>query len=155
MSCKNTRDSYKLYKKSTLNPIDLKTYITYCHEYNKFLMSKVFEGHEVTLPMKLGTFCITGKKQKISFDENGKIKGLAPDWVKTKKLWDSNKSAKEKKQIVYHTNSHTDSTRYKIFWSKQKIIIQNKILYSFRLTRDNKRKINSLIKEGKQYVTKH
>lgn len=155
MSCKNTRDSYKLYKKSTTNPVNIKDYITYTNEYNKFLMSKVFEGYEVTLPSRLGTLSITGKKQIISFDENGKIKGLAPDWVKTKKLWDSNEVAKEKKQLLYHTNTHTDNTRYKIFWSKQKIIVQNKILYSFRLTRENKRKINSLIKEGKQYVTKH
>ena len=155
MPCKNVRDSYKLYKKSTTNPVDIKNYIIYANEYNKFLMNKVLEGNEVTLPSRLGTLSIIGKKQKISFDENGKIKGLAPDWVKTKQLWDSNQTAKEKKQIVYHTNSHTDNTRYKFFWSKQRILIQNKILYALKMTRDNKRKVHFLIKEGKQYITKN
>ena len=155
MPCKNVRDSYKLYKKSTTNPVDIKNYIIYANEYNKFLMNKVLEGNEVTLPSRLGTLSIIGKKQKISFDENGKIKGLAPDWVKTKQLWDSNEIAKEKKQIVYHTNSHTDNTRYKFFWSKQRILIQNKILYALKMTRDNKRKVHFLIKEGKQYITKN
>lgn len=155
MACKNVRDSYKLYKKLTTNPVDIKDYIIYANEYNKFLMNKVLEGNEVTLPSRLGTLSIIGKKQKISFDENGKIKGLAPDWVKTKQLWDSNQTAKEKKQIVYHTNSHTDNTRYKFFWSKQRILIQNKILYALKMTRDNKRKVHFLIKEGKQYITKN
>lgn len=155
MACKNVRDSYKLYKKSTTNPVDIKDYIIYANEYNKFLMNKVLEGNEVTLPSRLGTLSIIGKKQKISFDENGKIKGLAPDWVKTKKLWDSNEVAKEKKQIVYHTNNHTDNTRYKFFWSKQRILVQNKILYALKMTRDNKRKVHFLIKEGKQYITKN
>lgn len=155
MPCKNVRDSYKLYKISTTNPVDIKQYIIYANEYNKFLMNKVFEGNEITLPSRLGTLSIIGKKQKISFDENGKVKGLAPDWVKTKQLWDSNESAKERKQIVYHTNSHTDNTRYKFFWSKQRILIQNKILYALKMTRDNKRKVHFLIKEGKQYITKN
>ena len=155
MACQNVRDSYKLYKKSTTNPVDIKDYIIYANEYNKFLMNKVLEGNEVTLPSRLGTLSIIGKKQKISFDENGKIKGLAPDWVKTKKLWDSNEVAKEKKQIVYHTNNHTDNTRYKFFWSKQRILVQNKILYALKMTRDNKRKVHFLIKEGKQYITKN
>lgn len=155
MPCKNVRDSYKLYKISTTNPVDIKQYIIYANEYNKFLMNKVFEGNEITLPSRLGTLSIIGKKQKISFDENGKVKGLAPDWVKTKQLWDSNEFSKQKKQIVYHTNSHTDNTRYKFFWSKQRILIQNKILYALKMTRDNKRKVHFLIKEGKQYITKN
>lgn len=155
MACKNVRDSYKLYKKSTTNPVDIKDYIIYANEYNKFLMNKVLEGNEVTLPSRLGTLSVIGKKQQISFDENGKIKGLAPDWVKTKKLWDSNEVAKEKKQIVYHTNNHTDNTRYKFFWSKQRVLVQNKILYALKMTRDNKRKVHFLIKEGKQYITKN
>lgn len=155
MACKNVRDSYKLYKQNSSNPVDTRTYILYANEYNKFLIDKVLEGYEVTLPSRFGTLCIVGKKQKISFDENGKMKGLAPDWVKTKKLWNDNPEAKEKKQLLYHTNADTDNTRYKFFWSKQRILIQNKILYSLRLTRDNKRAVHNLIEQGKQYVTKH
>ncbi len=154
--CKNVRDSYKLYKESAENVVDLKTYILYANEFNKFLAEKVLEGEEVTLPARFGTLSIIGRKEKVRFNEDGSIKGLAPDWVKTKKLWAENEIAKEKKQIVYHTNSHTDNTRYKFFWSKQRILIQNKILYSLRMTRTNKRLVNDLVtNQGKQYVTKY
>lgn len=155
MSCKNVRSSYKQYKETTTNEIvDSKTYIDYANEFNKFLAEKVIEGYEITLPARLGTLSIIGKKQKIKVDENGKIFGLAPDWVKTKELWDNNPKAKEEKKLLYHTNNHTDNTIYKFLWSKNRILITNKILYSLRMTRDNKRKVYSLINNGKKYITK-
>lgn len=152
--CKNVRDSYKSYKQSTDNPVDSKTYILYANEYHKFLVEKVFQGDEVTLPLRSGTLSIIGRKQKISYDEQGNIKGLAPDWVKTKQLWDTNPEAKAKKQLLYHTNSHTDNTIYRFLWSKKRILTENKILYSLKMTRENKRRVHNLIKQGKKYITK-
>ena len=155
MSCKNVRSSYKQYKETTINEIvDSKTYIDYANEFNKFLADKVTEGYEITLPARLGTLSVIGKKQKVRVDEHGKIFGLAPDWVKTKELWDNNPKAKEEKKLLYHTNNHTDNTIYKFLWSKNRILITNKILYSLRMTRDNKRKVYSLINNGKKYITK-
>lgn len=155
MSCKNVRSSYKQYKETTTNEIvDSKTYIDYANEFNKFLADKVIEGYEITLPARLGTLSVIGKKQKVRVDEHGKIFGLAPDWVKTKELWDNNPKAKEEKKLLYHTNNHTDNTIYKFLWSKNRILITNKILYSLRMTRDNKRKVYSLINNGKKYITK-
>lgn len=156
MACKNVRSSYNQYKKTTNNEIvDSKTYIDYANEFNRFLAEKVIEGYEITLPSRLGTLSIIGKKQKIRFDEDGNIKGLAPDWVKTKKLWEDNPEAKAKKQLLYHTNSHTDNTIYKFLWSKNRILITNKILYSLKMTRTNKRAVNELVtKMNKKYVTK-
>lgn len=153
--CKNVRDSYAIYKKSTDEPVDSKTYIFYANEYNKFLVEKALEGNEVTLPMRSGTLSVVGRKQKIKIDEEGNIKGLAPDWVRTKQLWDNNPEAKKRKQLLYHTNTHTDNTIYRFLWSKKGILIENKILYSLKMTRENKRKVHNLIKEGKQYVTKN
>ncbi len=152
--CKNVRDSYKLYRQTAVNTVDSKTYISYANEYNKFLANKVLEGETITLPSRMGTLSIVGKKQNIRFDESGAVKGLAPDWVKTKQLWNNNPEARKNKKLLYHTNSHTDNVRYKFFWSKTNIITLNKILYSLKITRDNKRAVHNLIKEGKQYVTK-
>lgn len=148
---KNLRESYRLYKESVDSPIDIKTYLLLSADYNKFLIEKVLEGKEVTLPSRMGTLSILGKEQKIRFDEEGKITGLAPDWVKTKKLWEANSIAKEKKQLVYHTNSHTDNVRYKFLWSKKNVLVENKTLYSLRLTRTNKRAVHQKILDGAQY----
>tara|TARA_R110000850_G_scaffold217078_4_gene342540 strand:+ start:85 stop:543 length:459 start_codon:yes stop_codon:yes gene_type:complete len=148
---KNLRESYRLYKESVDNPIDIKIYLLLSADYNKFLIKKVLEGKEVTLPSRMGTLSILGKEQKIRFDEEGKITGLAPDWVNTKKLWETNSIAKEKKQLVYHTNSHTDNVRYKFLWSKKNVLVENKTLYSLRLTRTNKRAVHQKILDGAQY----
>lgn len=150
---KNLRESYRLYKQLTDNPVDIKTYLILTADYNKYLISKVLEGKEVTLPSRMGTLSILGKEQKIKFDEEGKIKGLAPDWVKTKKLWEENEEAKVNKKLVYHTNSHTDNVRYKFLWSKKNVLVENKTLYSLRLTRTNKRAVHKEIINGAQYKT--
>ena len=148
---KNLRDSYKLYKQEVKNPVDVKTYVLLATMYNKFLMDKVLDGEEVTLPSRFGTLSIIGRKQKIQFDEEGNVKGLAPDWVKTKKLWDSSPEAKKRKQLVYHTNEHTGNIRYKFLWSKSRVLITNKTLYSLQVTRQNKREVHKRVLEGKEY----
>ena len=151
----NLRESYKLYKKTAENPTDIQEYLLLAAEYNKFLIKKVLEGKEVTLPSKMGTLCIIGRKQKIRFDKDGKVIGLAPDWVKTKKLWDSNPIAKAEKKRVFHINSATEGVRYKFLWSKKNVLVQNKTLYSLRLTRTNKRAVHANILNGAQYKTHH
>jgi|TARA_R100001377_G_scaffold85310_2_gene71539 hypothetical protein len=151
----NIRDSYKLYKESVDNPVDIKTYVKLSGLYNKFLMNKVLEGETVTLPCRLGNIYVAGRKQKVRFDEDGNVQGLAPDWVGTKKLWESNPEAKEKKQLLYHLNAHTDNVRYKYVWSKKDVLVKNKTLYSLRLTRTNKRAVHKRIIEGQQYITKY
>ena len=154
MKPKNIRDSYKLYRKENPNSIDVKTYTNLCGEFNKFLIEKALDGREVTLPSRMGYIYIFGRKQEIKFDGNGGIKGLAPDWVRTKKLWDSNAEAKKRKQIVFHTNDRTGGVRYKFLWAKNRMLLLNKSLYSFRLTRANKRAILEKIRNGKEYIIK-
>jgi hypothetical protein len=152
---KNIRDSYREYKKSVDNPVDIKTYISIANNFNNFLMDKILDGFEVVLPARLGVMSIIGTKQKIKFDNNGDPI-LPPDWVKTKKLWEKNPEAKEKKQKVYHTNDHTNGVRYKLLWSKLRVLVENKNLYSFRLTRTHKRSINhKIVNEGKEYFVKN
>ena len=149
----NIRDSYKLYKDKENPVLDIKDYISICNNYNKFLMNKVFEGFEVTIPSRLGTLQILGTKQKIEFRENGEPK-LPPDWKKTKELWDRCPECKEKGQRVFHTNDHTGGVRYRLAWSKKRVLTKNKSFYSFRLTRTNKREIYTKVLNGKEYFIK-
>lgn len=152
---KSIKDSYSEYLKlDSKNKVCKKIYGKIAADYNKFLVNKVLQGKEVTLPERIGILSIRGKKQKVRLNEEGKLIGLAPDWVRTKELWDSSVEAKENKQIVYHLNSDTDGVRYKFFWSKMRVPIENKTLYSLRMTRENKRAVHKKIKEGYQYVIK-
>ncbi len=153
---KSIKDSYLQYTETTKNDIVEKSkYQFLTAEFNKFLMNKVKEGKKVTLPSRLGTLQIIGKKQKIRYDEEGNVVGLAPDWVKTKELWEKSEKAKAEKKKVYHLNSHTNQVRYKYFWSKARVLIENKTLYSLRMTRANKRAVNkNIIEKRVNYVTK-
>ena len=117
-------------------------------------MKKVFTGDEIVLPAKMGVLKVVGHKQKVRFDENDKVVGLSPNWKKTKVLWESCEDCKNRKQLIYNTNEHTDGIRYKFLWSKNRILITNKTLYSLRMTRENKREIWKHIMEGQEYINK-
>ena len=147
----NTRDSYIVYKNISVNPINISQYVQIINHFMKFLSSKLLSTGEIIIPERLGKLSIFGKKVNIRI-ENGEIKGLAPDWVKTKELWDSDPIAKQNKQLVYHFNEETNGIRYKFAWSKNRVLVSNKTLYNLRMTRSNKRELSKLVREGREYL---
>lgn len=155
---KNLNDSYPKYLETTEDSVSMKEYLSVNYDYFKFLVRKVSEGNEVTLPSRMGYLRINGRKSEVRIDkdENGNdvVKGLPPDWVKTKALWDRDPEAKRLRKRVFHLNTHTDGVVYKWVWSKRNVLVENKILYSLQLSRANKRLINKLINKGVSYPVK-
>jgi hypothetical protein len=149
----NLRTSYKDYRNQTTEPVDIKIYISIVNGYMKFMMAKLFHRGEVMLPERLGSIDIIGHKPTVEIVD-GKIKGLAPDWAKTKQLWESDEEAKVAKTLVYHFNEDTAGVRYRFRWSKNRVMVANKTLYSIRMSRDNKRALSALVKQGKEYLIK-
>ena len=149
----NTRDSYVVYKNMSDNPINISEYVQIINQFMKFLILKLLSTGEIILPERLGRLSIFGKKVNVRI-EDGEIKGLDPDWVKTKQLWDSDEEAKNNKQLVYHFNEETNGIRYKFSWSKNRVLVSNKTLYNLRMTRSNKRELSKLVREGKEYLIK-
>jgi hypothetical protein len=150
---KNIRSSHKLYLENTgsKTPVDIKTYISIANEYMKFLCEKVLEGEEVTLPARLGTLRIKGSKRAMRFNAEG-VPILPPNWAKTKKLRESNPEAMAQRKVVYCTNEETNGVVYKFAWSKNRVPIENKLLYALRMTRNNKRNVHKSILSGKEYL---
>lgn len=149
----NSRDSYIVYKNLSDNPINISQYVQIVNQFMKFLINRLFEKGQVSLPEKLGNLQIVGKKVKVKI-EDGQIKGLAPDWVKTKELWEKDAEAKKNKQLVYHFNEQTNGVRYRFFWSKNRVLVSNKTLFNIKMTRTNKRTLSQLVKNGKEYLVK-
>lgn len=150
----NTRTSYKeIYKKKVENPVPIKTFVDITNGFMKFFCDKLLEGDELTLPARLGTLAIKGTKKKLKFDENNKPI-LPPNWRKTKELRERSPEAKAQRKIVYCTNEETNGVVYKISWSKKAVLIENKTIYSLRMTRANKRAVHSKIVGGKEYIIK-
>lgn len=149
----NIRSSYKRYSKEVETPVEINDFISIANGYMEFLMQKVREGEEVTMPARIGTLFIQGTKKNLKFNKDG-IPLLPPNWGETKKLWDRNPDAKATKKIVYCLNEETNGVVYKVNWSKNRVPIENKIYYNLILTRDNKRAIHNKIKQGKEYLIK-
>lgn len=147
----NISSTYDMYKKNTSNPVSLQRYKQIIADYNKFMLNKVIQGDEIRLPCKMGSLMIRGRKQTIRCSKEGRPLGLAPDWRNTKKLWESDPDAKKRKQLVYYMNDHTDNIRYKFYWSKNTVFLENKMLYSLRMTKANKMSVFNSILEGKEY----
>ena len=147
----NTRNAIKTLTQEVDMPFETK--IKIANSYMEFLMDKVLDGEEVTLPAKTGTLQIRGTKKKLSFNQDGTPR-LPPNWGATKKLWDRDPDAKAKRKVVYCLNEETNGVVYKAHWSKNAVSIENKMYYSLILTRANKRAINRRIKEGKEYLIK-
>lgn len=152
---KNIRDSYfEEYKDNVENPVSYATFSQVIQLFFVFLLSKVFDGEEITLPCRLGTLYIRGVKEKVRFDDNGKVVGLSVNWKKTKDLWEANPQAKIEKKLIYNTNEHSSGIRYKFVWGRNRVLTQYKSLYTLRLTRTIKRELHRLIvEENKEYLT--
>jgi len=149
----NILKSYKNYRESGgTTDVDRLEFCKIINAFNKYIMELVFEGHQVKLPEKMGTLSIKGKKIETEFDEElGRITNQAIDYGETNKLWAKCPECEEKRQVIYHLNEHSDGNRYKFFWSKERMIVENKIFYTMLFTRGNKRHLSSLIKSGKSY----
>lgn len=115
-------------------------------KYIEFLIQKILGGKIIQLPCATGYIGITGIKN---------YKHLAPNWRETNKLWNKNEEAKNKQQIVYCLNHHTDGVRYKIRWYTRDVCIYNKRFYSFIPCRTFKRTVRDLIYNGKQFYVKN
>jgi hypothetical protein len=132
--------------------IDRSLYCKLANEFNKDIIALVMEGHQVRLPEKMGAVSIKGKKIVTEIDEDlGRISNQAIDFNETKKLWARCPECEERKQRVYHLNEHSDGVRYKYFWSKDRMLVGNKLFYTMIFTRTNKRDLSHLIQDGKEY----
>lgn len=148
----NIRESYKLYRiranAYNFERTSIKTYIYIVNGFIKFLMEKVFTGRDIRLPADMGTLGIRGTKVKPRIDDNGNIRGLAPNWPQTLKLWEENPEAKAEKRIVYCFNEHSNGLRFRFVWGKANCAFTNKTVYSLQLSRPNKRRVNKMAHEG-------
>ncbi len=96
------RDAYGDYRFKVDNPVSLDMYIEIASGFFKFLVQSMLDGLHVKLPSKMGDIFVVGKKTKMKIGEDGEIKGFAPDWKETKKLWERCEECRLRKQFVYH-----------------------------------------------------
>lgn len=150
----NLTDSFDTYQKiSKTNTLPQREYLIIVKQFMKFISSELISKGSVLLPERLGKINVIGKK-KVPRIEEGKLKGLFPDWGETKKLWARDEESRINKQLVYHFNEETNGVSYKFVWEKGRVLVENKTLYDVKLTRENTRSLSKAIQEGNEYLIK-
>lgn len=158
-------ESYRMYKKTVPNPVDRLVYLAIIGGFLKFFMIKVFEGFSVRLGSKLGIIAVKGRKAVPMINAEGEIKGIAPNWGKTKVIWQAAADEmgldfqtyiatvprEQRPEMAYCFNEHSGGNIYTIYWYKARILVANKTYYNLTFSRGNKRQLSKLIFEGAEY----
>jgi len=150
----NNHDAYRHYIDTYKNPIDKKKYLAITKEFNTLMMDKIVrEGFEYILPYQLGAISVKKRKTVMKFDPLGNMitNRLNVDWDATNKLWVGNKEAKERKQLIWFNNEHTDEWAYWLNWDRGRTTlgVHNSHLYMFRPSRTyGSAKLAKLLKSG-------
>lgn len=149
-------DYYKFYKSRYIKSgdelfmVSNSTYNQILSEFNQIIVEAILDkGLEFKLPHNLGSIAIRKYKPVIRLDKNGNIeKNCLPiNPIETKKLWEANPEAKEKKMVVRFTNKHSDGFVFKIAYFKKKAKFKNKSVYHFSFKRSFKRMLSFRVKE--------
>ena len=107
--------------------------------YFQFLLNKICNGITVELHARLGKIGFIGRKAIPKIDSNGKLSGVSVDWNSTMELWERDPVAKAEKRKQYYMNYHTDGYSFHVVWSKLNMAVTNKIVYRFKLTKQNRK----------------
>lgn len=141
-------DYYKYYRKN--KPKD-KRYILTESQYfaiirrvNELMIEQFLTYSTLDFPERMGTIELRKSKISPKLDEKGNLKFNAPiDWNKTLKLWYEDEESYHNKVLVKVSNREV----FKVNYNKSKAIYNNKYFYMFRLNRQIKRDLKTLIKE--------
>lgn len=141
------KDTY-IHFKNEGGTVEYKLFTTILKEfYSELSKLMIFKAFDFKMPYRLGRLRIRKYKPKVRMRDDGSLNKsrLRPDWNQTRQLWERSKEAKEKKQLVYHTNKHTNGYQHRFFWEKRTSNIPNHSAYSFLPCRNNKRTLAKVL----------
>lgn len=145
---------YRYYKKtSKYSPVERKVFGEIIRKFNTAIIdAMIYKAFEFHFPARLGTIRIKKIKIKVKMNDDGTIdkRYLAPDWKATKELWNKDEDAKNRKQLVYHLNRHTNGYKHRFFWNKQNSNVRNQTIYTLDMARYSvKRRLAAALKNTK------
>lgn len=125
------KDIYAYYLEHNEECLSFKEFKVVSEEYLEAIMKLIVdEAYNFKLPNRLGYWRIQKRETDIT--------RLSIDWGKTKELGIK----------VYHLNPHSDGFKIRFLWEKKRAMLKknSKRPYSFRLCRDWKRRLATVMK---------
>lgn len=146
--CLGARDAWKWLRKNKWHRTDGKSvsqslYSSIINSVNKVLIDQMLEGHEIELPMRMGSFYLASIPTKVMFKEGKLINNYRTDWIKTLNLWYKDKDAYTSHKTVKRIQNEIVC----ICWDKHKAIFNNKQFYMFRANRSLVKKVGKAFEQ--------
>tara|TARA_R110000822_G_scaffold227017_1_gene359641 strand:+ start:13200 stop:13703 length:504 start_codon:yes stop_codon:yes gene_type:complete len=142
------RSFQKKYKKGH---ISRKVFGEILKEFGSYVRDSIStKGTEYIFPSRIGKIELRKVKPEVTIDADGNIVNKLPtNWKETRKLWNENESAREKKIKIRFTNEHTDGYTFRIFYLRSKANYKNKSIYKLQFNREMKRNLSHSIFKGR------
>lgn len=142
------KDYYEFYAEKYNSDIPRTKYNKIISEINQGIIDMMLnEGFEFKIPYINSTVMIK-KDKRTPRIVNGKVINPSPvDWVTTRKLWESDEEAAEKKILVRYVNSHTSGYVFRIYLKKFGATFKNRSIYKFKASRKFQRELTARIKD--------
>lgn len=119
-------------EQDTVYDIPYQLYREIVTEYFQYLRDELIEHSKcVKLPYRMGTVQIVKHKPKY-YDK----RSLRIDYQATKQY----------NKLIFLTNEHSDFYKYRMHYNKTDVLVPNKTKYQLILTRANKRRLATIIK---------
>lgn len=119
-------------EQDTVYDIPYQLYREIVTEYFQYLRDELIEHSKcVKLPYRMGTVQIVKHKSKY-YDK----RSLRIDYQATKQY----------NKLIFLTNEHSDFYKYRMHYNKTDVLVPNKTKYQLILTRANKRRLATIIK---------
>lgn len=147
-----TNDYYRFWKSRNKHVnINRKTYGKIVREFNEHVRDRLSnKGAGYIIPAGLGKIELRKFKNEVKIDEDGSIINHLPtNWKETRKLWNENPKAREKRIKIKFTNEHTDGHMFRIAYLRSKATYKNKSVYKMRFNRIMKRQLSKSIFLGR------
>lgn len=108
----------------------------------------VDEAYDFRMPFNIGIIGLRKYKPNIKIIDGKIVTNNFPiNPRETRKLWDSNPEAKEKKMYVRYTNKHSDGYVFTIHHFRNSAKFKNKTFYRFEFLRHFQREVSNRAKE--------
>jgi hypothetical protein len=141
-------DYFKFYKNNSEKSVDEKKFRKVIDSFNKKVSELIIEeGIDFVIPSLNFEITIRKDKRKPTIKDGKVINNTPVDPVATRKLWDNNEEAKNKKILVRYNNSHSSGYVFRIYCKKFRSSIKNKNLFKFRPIRQLKRNLAKVLKD--------
>jgi hypothetical protein len=143
------KDYYEYYQETYDKPkVNKLTYNKIISDANSAILDLILdEGLDYKIP-HLNSELTVRKDKRTPKIVDGKVVNPSPiDWVTTKKLWENDPDAREKKILVKYLNHHTAGYVFRIYMKKFGSSFKNRSVYKFEASRKFKRALSSRIKD--------